>query len=104
MHTKFTEYFKEGENRNGRTIKSTVTKSKLESEYTCDLDNQINYDKLFRDDARKGDYYTYQIAINQDTLGLFDQSDGTFENIIKRGHKNSKCNYEYTVNNPSFHP
>ena len=46
------------------------------------MDSQINYAKLFRDDASIDKWYGYEIAINQETLDLFDESDGTFENII----------------------
>ena len=70
-----TDYFAPENNANewdGRIIVGRVHGTQTEDKYGCDLDAQINYDKLFRKDSDKTRKVWNWLTFNQETGTQYD--------------------------------
>ena len=84
----FEDYFQSAE-INYRKIESETLASTTNGQHTCNLDTDINYQKLVRDADIPDGFFVIRINFNQEDDEPI--TENAFENIMTGGENNPNC-------------
>ena len=90
----FEDYFQSAQ-INYRKIESETLASTTNGQHTCNLDTDINYQKLVRDADIPNGYFIIRINFNQEDDEPI--TENAFENIMSGGENDPNCQFAYSL-------